>query len=71
MKPKVLICMGLVWLGAVVAFFVAFKHGGFGIALGEGGTFELGIAFFILCFVLLGWLVPLSIGVLRLLRKSN
>ncbi len=71
-KPWLLISVGLVWLGAVVLVFV-FVRGGFGVFVG-GGRFaqiKLDVILFIGFFLLLGWLIPLSLGVLRLLKRSR
>ena len=72
MKPWVLICIGLVWLGAVLLFLVFVRTGfGFYVSDGSSAQMKLDILSFFGFFLLLGWLIPLSIAVLRLVRRSR
>jgi hypothetical protein len=74
MKPVALIIVALVWLGAVAAFFV-FAGGDFVIGVhvqkGRFAYLKFGLLMVAAAIVLFGWLAPLSIGVLRLVRKSQ
>ena len=73
MKPSVLICIAAVWMAALAAFYV-FASGdyivGFHARKGRFASIELVLLIFAAGIVLLGWLIPLSIGILRLVRKS-
>jgi hypothetical protein len=70
MKPWVLICIGLVWLGAIIGFLGYVKLGILYFIV-TPHTLKLEVALLVYFFFLLGWLIPLSIGVLRLLRKTH
>ncbi len=72
MKPSVLITIGLTWLGGIVLLCVVFMGvGEFGIYVGARTTGNIMLVWVIGIFLLVGWLIPLSVGLLRLFRKAQ
>jgi hypothetical protein len=75
MKPWMLILIGLAWLAVIVGFIV-FVSGDFmvaGVHLRSGllAYIEMVFVLILAAIVLFGWLVPLSVGVQRLVRQSR
>ncbi len=68
-KAYLLIGSGLVWLGAIVLFVLFYKP--FEIDLGQGHPLlSLLLAVVVPGFLLIGWLIPLCAGILRLWNRQ-
>jgi hypothetical protein len=76
LKGRVLIGIGLLWLAGLVWFllFASGQFGGLGVEVGVGGFFgslRLFLFLFTVLFLLLGWLIPITVGVMRVWRGRH
>jgi hypothetical protein len=73
MSGKILLTIWLAWLGAVVLWLRSAQSFSFGIMLGHGKGAKLMayILAYSIQLLIFGWIIPLALGVYRLIRNHR